>query len=363
MFTTLQAYRGVAAVMVVLYHTDAFMWRSGQDFHYGLIPLFDFFDAGVQLFFVLSGFIILKAHQNDLRDQSRAKTFVKKRIIRIYPAYIVVTCLVILEYAAFPELGKTVDLSVNNVIASLALAPSAEQPILAPAWTLRHEILFYSVFLLMILNLRWGMAVFLAWQAGCLVNLIAGFDQFPLGFFFSANNLLFLFGMGAAAISMRGRIRRPAAFAALGAAMILATGLHRSFSEAGLTVPAYVVRYGLGAAILIVGLVELERSSRLRAPKALRLLGDASYAVYLIHCMILSLGVKLLIGSGAAAVLPQAASFLALALAATAAGVLFHFAVEKPLTNALRHRFQGAPGAAPRSASIAGFSAKGEVRS
>jgi peptidoglycan/LPS O-acetylase OafA/YrhL len=361
MFTTLQAYRGVAALMVVLYHTDAFMWRSGKDFHYGAIPFFDFFDAGVQLFFVLSGFIILKSHHEDLGDRTRVRPFIKKRIIRIYPAYIVVTSLVVLQYFVFPELGKNVDLSPGNILSSLVLAPSGQQPVVAPAWTLEHEILFYFIFSLMIFKFRWGMAVFLAWQTGCLVNLIAGANQFPLGFYFSANNLLFLFGMGAAAITGRGRIRYPAAIAAFGAALLLATGLHRSFSDAALPVSAYVIRYGLGAAILVAGLVELERSSRLRASKTLCILGDASYAIYLVHCMILSLGVKLFVDRGAAAFLPPELSFLALALAAVAAGVVFHFAVERPLTGALRRRFQGSRGAAPASGLIAGLSAKGEV--
>ncbi|SFK55836.1 acyltransferase family protein [Methylocapsa palsarum] len=359
MFTTLQAYRGVAALMVVLYHTDAFLWRSGKEFHYGSFQIFDFFDAGVQLFFVLSGFIILRTHRNDLGDRTRARLFIEKRITRLYPAYIAVTCLVILEYLVFPELGKNVDLGLGNIVSSLMLSPSGRQPVVAPAWTLEHEILFYAFFSLMIFRFRWGMAAFLAWQAGCLVNLIAGADQFPMDFFFSANNLLFLFGMGVAAIAGRGRLRYPAAVAGFGAALLLAAGLHRSFSDAVPPVSAYVIRYGLGAAILIAGLVELERSSQLRASRSLCILGDASYAVYLVHCMILSLGVKLFVSGGLAGVLPPAVSFAALALAAVAAGVFFHFAVEMPLTNAVRRRFQR--GAAPARALIAGFSAQGKV--
>jgi peptidoglycan/LPS O-acetylase OafA/YrhL len=347
--------------MVVLYHTDAFMWRSGKDFHYGALPFFDFFDAGVQLFFVLSGFIILRAHQNDLGHPARAWAFMQKRILRIYPAYIVVTCLVAAQYLVFPGLGRNVDLSVGNIVSSLLLTPSGQQPIVAPAWTLEHEIFFYFLFFLMIFRFRWGLAAFLVWQAGCLVNLVAGIDHFPLGFVFSANNLLFSFGMIVAAMTARGPIKHPAAVAAFGAALILATGLHRSFSDAVLPVSAYVIRYGLGAAFLVAGLVELERSSRLLSAKTLCFLGDASYAVYLVHCAILSLGVKLFVDSGLAGALPQAVSFSALALAAVAAGVLFHLAVERPLTGALRRRFQGSRGAATASRSIAGDFGRGEV--
>jgi peptidoglycan/LPS O-acetylase OafA/YrhL len=141
----------------------------------------------------------------------------------------------------------------------------------------------------------------------------------------------------------------------------LATGLHRSFSDTVLPVSAYVIRYGLGAAFLVAGLVELERSSRLLASRTLCFLGDASYAIYLVHCMILSLGVKLFVDSGLAGALPPAVSFSALALAAVAAGVLFHFAVERPLTGALRRRFQRSRDAAPASCSIAGDFGHGEV--
>jgi peptidoglycan/LPS O-acetylase OafA/YrhL len=88
----IEAVRGVAALLVVLFHAGRLL--SGPK-DYGSLPLggvFDFGRAGVDVFFVLSGFIISFIHARDVTSDAgprrrRLATFARKRLLRIYPSY------------------------------------------------------------------------------------------------------------------------------------------------------------------------------------------------------------------------------------------------------------------------------------
>ena len=79
----IQASRGIAALLVVLFHvTELSQQKLNQNF---LSGLFAFGGSGVDFFFVLSGFIILFAHRADIGQKKKLKNFVIKRAIRVYP--------------------------------------------------------------------------------------------------------------------------------------------------------------------------------------------------------------------------------------------------------------------------------------
>ena len=82
---SVQVFRGLAALLVVLFHGTQFISRK-----FGVAPLgglFFFGFAGLHLFFVLSGYIIYFIHRPDIGLPRRFFGFARKRIIRIYPAY------------------------------------------------------------------------------------------------------------------------------------------------------------------------------------------------------------------------------------------------------------------------------------
>ncbi len=103
MISLLQVFRGLAALLVVYHHANREVagvfgdswWRS----------LFDLGDAGVQFFFVLSGFIIYHVHRHDIGRPERTRRYLLKRIIRIYPIYILVTLVLTPFWAFIPEFG------------------------------------------------------------------------------------------------------------------------------------------------------------------------------------------------------------------------------------------------------------------
>ncbi len=83
MIRSIQAYRGFAALLVITFHANLM-----ANEYFASTPLTEFFrfgHSGVPFFFVLSGFIIYFIHKNDIGVPNRASTYLKKRVIRIYP--------------------------------------------------------------------------------------------------------------------------------------------------------------------------------------------------------------------------------------------------------------------------------------
>ena len=124
---------------------------------------------------------------------------------------------------------------------------------------------------------------------------------------------------------------RPGLLLAGGVALFFGVGLQDLYAVEPLLKPLRTIGYGLGATLMILGLAELERAGRLAAPGWLKLLGDASYALYLVHIPVLSLATKLLFASGLADSLPHAISFFGLFAVASLAGLVFHLLIEKTI--------------------------------
>jgi len=102
MIHLLQVYRGCAAMLVVLFHASARIKKLYGVERHAFLDFFDFGDAGVQFFFVLSGFIIYHIHRNDI---GRVGDYLIKRVIRIYPIYIFVTLLILPAWYFLPSIG------------------------------------------------------------------------------------------------------------------------------------------------------------------------------------------------------------------------------------------------------------------
>lgn len=333
-FTSIQASRGLAALLVVFVHIEGSIFNNVKYFNGHFFPFFKMGDSGVQFFFVLSGFIILHVHWNDLGKAFRAQNFLLKRFIRIYPIYWIVLIPIIATYFSNPAFGTGTETSWPRLLSSITLAPYPEKPVLGVAWTLQHEVLFYALFLTLIYNLRLGLAVLGAWLVGCVAWTIAGPDTFPGNFFFSHNNILFFFGMGCAAILRTNINAHAGKIAVLGAAIFFGAGLVRVYGPYDPKNAAFALLYGAGSALAVYGLVSLERTGRIQAPPALRFFGDASYSTYLVHLACLSATAKVIFHFGLQSE-PHWISFVLLVSVALACGAIVHQVVEKPLMKSL----------------------------
>lgn len=144
-FKLLEVYRGIAAILVVLFHITGEAWYKFH--HYVFLGgFFNFGTIGVDFFFVLSGFIIFYTHHKDKPTKKNLITFFKKRVIRIYPTYWTIATIVILTYLFFNSvIIDKVPLTFTHIIATYTLLPHIKRFIF-PSWTLTEELYFYLLF-------------------------------------------------------------------------------------------------------------------------------------------------------------------------------------------------------------------------
>ena len=331
MLNSLQACRAIAAILVLLFHTSGSIFNLPKYFgHKPFGPVFDFGFAGVDFFFVLSGFIMMHAHADDLGQPRAIGAYWWKRFTRIYPAYWVVLAVLVSLFYLAPHFGAGHERDAGVVVRSVFLIPHPEgQQVLTVAWTLVYEVFFYVLFGLLILNRRIGTALFIGW-AILVVAQPAWSGSYLWQFATSDVYIRFFAGIGVAMFLKRWRVPTPRIVAAAGMALFLCTGMFDAYD--GPLMPLQrTLGYTLGSALTLAGLVQAERSGLIQPAPWLVYLGNASYAIYLIHFPALSVLAKIAKAVQLDEYLPGTVLFCLLAAGAIGAGCLFHHVVENPL--------------------------------
>jgi exopolysaccharide production protein ExoZ len=287
---TLQIMRGVAANLVVLSHLSIVeaKYTDAQT-----LPTFSFYGiAGVDIFFVLSGFIMVVVAGKGIG----AIEFLWRRAARIYPAYWLVSLVVLATSLVEPT---RVNSSIQGPISlwrSFLLVPDSTLPLLAVGWTLIHEVYFYLVFAIF-LALRIPILVgLLGWGFVLLALKILGGDyaaSFPLMRVWT-NPLTAEFMMGAViGVVYDHKNMRGAAWAGAAGLATLAASIVFVAPAVKLANSVYldawrVMLFGMPAALIIYWLVALEQKTVQMPARLLVALGDWSYATYLTHVLVLS---------------------------------------------------------------------------
>jgi exopolysaccharide production protein ExoZ len=336
----LQALRALAALLVALYHVNHSIFglpKYWLDRPFG--DTFEFGHAGVEFFFVLSGFIIFAAHRRDIGQQSRFLSFAWKRSRRIYPVYWLMLLIVVPVYFLLPSFGTGMERNLSVLVDSVTLLHLfGNGVVMTVSWTLFHEILFYAIFSLLILDRRLGTLALGAWMAASIVALFMGSALSPqLAFYFSPMHLLFGMGMGAAWLIGRSNIPAPWLVMAVGLALFFGAGAEE-VAGGHLSADMLVVLYGLGSSLIMLAALELERGGRLRVPRVLVFLGNASYSIYLVHFIAMSVLAKVALSLIGTAAVPHSIIYLGLVAGSVLAGAAYHVAVEVPLLALLGQR-------------------------
>jgi peptidoglycan/LPS O-acetylase OafA/YrhL len=332
----IQALRGIAALAVIIYHAARHLGQAVAA--PAILTVTKPGHAGVDLFFVLSGFIILHVHRHDIGKPHTLGRYAWQRFSRLMPIYwiaLAVTIILLLH-------GHSDQVTPERVALSASLLPSTQSPLLGVAWTLQHEMLFYCSFALLIINRALGLTCLALWLIWGLAHGIG----FPIGpessRFTSVFNLQFLFGMLAALAVGTGRIRAGDKIVLLATCALVFIWM----LEAAGWIDGYgnLARfaYGIPSAFLIAGLVTWERETQRLLPRPLVALGEASYSLYLFHLLGIGIAWQVWLRSGintAAYTLP---CLLFLIAGAVASGLTIHYLVEAPLLKRLRSRFSPA---------------------
>lgn len=346
---SLQVLRAVAALLVLVHHAayDA----DTIALHDGAAPfaLDRFVDLafGIHLFFVISGFIMLRTARG-FGSARGAAVFMARRVVRVVPLYWVMTSLVILGAAVAPGLLNTPVGGLAGVVGSYLFVPVLRGgqlvPVLGQGWTLDYEMFFYALFALaMLLPRRAAIACLAAMLIG-LVSLgrVIQAPAAPVAVWTDGLLLEFLLGLGIGLLAERGRrldARSAGLVVALGCLGAVALGPVSGLFH-GL---ALWIREGIPAAFVVGGCVLGPRWGAGRVVLPLALVGDASYSLYLSH----PFAVRLMRAAWLALVpagVPVSLYLAAACATAVLLGLALHRWVERPMTDWLqRHsRMTGA---------------------
>jgi peptidoglycan/LPS O-acetylase OafA/YrhL len=342
---TIQALRAFAAAAVVAYHCFYMLVHNGG---YTLaVPHIG--ASGVDLFFVISGFIMIYTSSNAFRQPRASLTFIRRRAIRIVPLYWLYTTVVVLLLAFAPGLFAEVQFDRQHVIFSYLLLLSENSmgtvgTVMQTGWTLCYEAYFYLLFA-MLLNLprKYFLvvsgAVFIAG-----VTLAALHWSPPVWASVATDPLLFEFYFGAilAFLFLKGHVL-PRLFAI--AAIVL--GISAIFMAGNIDINAdrwtRIIYWGLPCCAILFGAISLEQTE-LKVPKLLSALGDSSYSLYLAHPFIVPALGKAWTALDLSGRMPPAVLFLIAFGCSLAAGHLLHHVIEKPLTRRLSQTWKSPAG-------------------
>jgi exopolysaccharide production protein ExoZ len=342
---SLQVGRAFAAILVVLSHNNAEVFGNSKYWPENPLPLiFDLGFAGVAYFFVLSGFIILHVHWEDATKSQGAAAYLWKRFARIFPPYWIVLGAVVAVYFLVPRFGEGFERAPGSLLSSfLLIAGDMHEPgmpltILVVAWTLYHEILFYLLFASVIIKRRLGIALLSLWFAGSAVMMFMPVRPTLLSFYFAPIHLLFGLGMGAAWLFRKTTVPRPALLVAGGIMLYMGTAAYEMWRPGQIPLPLHHLPYGVGAMMAVLGFAALERSGRFRVAALLAFLGEASYAIYLVHAPAMIFLAKVVSLLPERTYIPPILWYLWFPCAAVVVGAIFHVSVERPLLLQLQKR-------------------------
>lgn len=278
---SLQVLRAIAAVSVVYYHI-------------GALPSFGSF--GVDIFFVLSGFVIAMV----LAKGQSPSVFAASRLIRVVPLYWLLTSCLFLIALLAPELLNSTTANLYNYAKSLFFIPYFKEngtlrPLLAVGWTLNYEMFFYLCIWLSILLTRRYYLQLSALLVLAAYGLWGQNTQDPEISVFLRNTQLLEFLLGILVFKLY-TARWPAALRRLPVPLAAALGgvcyLFMAAAEATALQLNGLLIYGIPSALLLLALLSLEGYFSRSSSPAVRCwtgMGDASYATYLSHFYVVEL--------------------------------------------------------------------------
>jgi exopolysaccharide production protein ExoZ len=364
---SIQILRAIAACLVVFSH--ALHETAEIAVHSGRRPLrLDVIDwgFGVDIFFVISGFIMIYTTAELFAQPGASRTFLVRRIVRIVPLYWLMTAGLVLTFLVAPKMLNVPIEGWRSIVSSFLFIPDLRgngevRPIMALGWSLNYEMFFYAVFAVCLLApLRRATIYLAAFFVGIsILGATVKFQSIALAYWTNSIVLEFLFGaLLALACRAKFTIGPVAAWSlvALGAALAVALGPFWGIDQ----VLPRCVSGGLPATLIVAAAAFGPRLSASWLVTPLVVLGDASYSLYLTHPFAIRpmRNIWMTLDGGR---LPLALYVILCVGAGIAAALIVYRWIEKPMTDALRSRStsrgerpRGFAAAQPQSAAVGG---------
>lgn len=343
-FDNIQALRGLAIFLVILFHIS----NINNTFPYGINSLPKFSNvgaAGVDIFFVISGFIISSITRGKFQNSSCMRDFILHRIARIYPLYWFYLFIVLAHiFLVYLIRGAHQWEHSFYYWQNFLLWPHYGELILPVSWTLSYEIYFYGVMtLLLFFPERWFIKLTLLWAV-----IIYGLHSFinPVSQAYvvisSTISLEFIAGCLIARMPYLRLKQQNYLLLASGIALLFIGYyyfqidpkiIHSSMES------IRVVMFGIPSMLIVYATVGLE-FNQIKLPSVMIKFGDASYTTYLSHLIILTLLARLWM-----TVHYHSITFAVIMLSVMFASVIcygfigYHY-IEKPMISFFRNKIQ-----------------------
>lgn len=296
----IQFLRAIAALLVVMYHTSDYAHGGKTEGNiFSFIEVFGY--IGVDIFFVISGYIIYLTAQN-ISGMKGILGFIYNRVTRIYLGY---WSFIIPFLLIHLLLGK--NLSHYDILGSFFLTSLAlDKLLIAVSWTLTFELYFYAIFIFLFLLPRKFLIPILAWifiiisliqlwaYIGLHLYVAETFDSVSIfyTFFVSPYTLEFIGGCFIAYYFEYKRISNlKLLFFVCFLFFIVGIFYQNYYLKNSMIEGYYIIErvffFGNTAILLVMGIVEMNKRDVIIFPKFSLLVGNASYSLYLSHTILL----------------------------------------------------------------------------
>ena len=312
----IQSLRAFAALSVIFFHL------VGNAHKHGILPvvlnpLGQWGNSGVDIFFVISGFVMVESQR---RKPTNAVKFLTRRILRIVPLYWLLTFAYWALGTLAPSLFPNLKLSIPWLVVSLTFMSgifSFPAPILGQGWTLEFEMLFYLIFASTL------------WLRNSIKSAILTITiMLSVVIAFHANAIIFEFCFGV----LIGLIYEKYKFSILQSRLFLGIGMFGFLLTLlfGIGSWSRVLVFGIPAFFLVLGLVNVRQTQN----KLFIMLGDSSYSAYLFQFFVIPFLFKF------ASIIPKTRTLsdiviLLFAIVTVAAGQVLYQIVERRMTSKL----------------------------
>jgi exopolysaccharide production protein ExoZ len=340
----IQLLRGIASMLVVLLHLTVNYPDSADNKLLG--GLFLFGGSGVDIFFVLSGFIITYSSRQYLGQASAVTKFLKRRFIRVFPIYWLAITLFLALQLALPQFYKThFYFSTINILRTYFLLPNHFM-VNGVSWSLTNELFFYLLFTVALFIPNKKITRFLFFSCflflivAAVINIDHAADNIWISMLANPMNIEFLLGilivllMDKISVKMVYPLLITGVFLFVVSAFLIYRGVS-VFNTSYNPALSRVVLFGVPSFLIILSLVKLERHKKIQVKNIFLCLGDASYSIYLIHLPIVAAFYKILskLNINNALVLSVLSIFIFFAVCKL--GIIIYNKAEKPLIKKL----------------------------
>lgn len=278
MIYSIQYLRGIASLLVLLAHVSV----KGQQYGEGVWGYWGIGLIGVDLFFVISGFIISLVIDRGEKDPF---VFAKKRFFRVMPLYWALSFCALLVYLIMPE-RVNVSGSYTDIWASFLLLPSQGYLLIQNGWTLSYEMFFYLIFfIVLLLPVK---RVFITTSVFLLA--IAALGQIKtsnLYFNFFTDSIILEFFAGLLVYQLWKSYKIPRSVSALLILLGMSWLISQELGWFEIGARSRFVNVGIPVSLLVVGVLRFEESLKKHPSKILMMLGNSSYSLYLSHPFVL----------------------------------------------------------------------------